>query len=98
MSDQELEALLQRVERSIAREIATGVDNPAVARIRKVRRKIARRFDHDPYKYSRYIRAKQEEDKAKGVVYVTREDLERMRRQDEAAESEEAAKAKGARG
>ena len=55
MSDQEMEARLQRVERAIAREIATGVDNPLVAEIRKVRREISRKCDYDTKKYARYI-------------------------------------------
>ena len=56
MSDQELGALLRRVEREIAREISTGVDNPVVAELRKMRREISRECGHDLKKYDRYMK------------------------------------------
>ena len=60
MSDPKLEALLQRIERSIAREIETGVDNPVMARLYKIRGEIARECDYDFEKYARYMREQAE--------------------------------------
>ena len=54
MTDSEAKALSMRIKRSIAREIETGVDNPIVADIRKIRREMVRKCDHDVKKYARY--------------------------------------------
>ena len=63
------------------------MSDPMLERIWKVRRDIAREFDYDPYKYARYVQAQQEEDKARGVAYVTREDLRHLREQAEEAKT-----------
>ena len=55
MSDSEDKARSLRIKRAIAREIATGVDDPVVAEIRKVRREIFRKCNYDMKKYARYI-------------------------------------------
>ena len=60
MSDSEDKARSLRIKRSIAREIATGVDNPVVADLRKLRREISRECGHDLKKYARYMREQAE--------------------------------------
>ena len=55
MSDPEFEARHRRIQRSIAREIATGVDNPVVAELRKIRREMLRECGYDTKKYGRYV-------------------------------------------
>ena len=54
MTDSEAKALSMRIKRSIAREIETGVDNPIVADLRKIRREISRECGHDLEEYARY--------------------------------------------
>ena len=85
MSDYDAE-LSRRVEREIARELASGVDNPVIARIRKHRRETAREADYDPVKYAEIVRARTAPMIAQlNLKTVTREELEQLRKQDDKA-------------
>ena len=68
------------------------MSDPVLERIWKVRREIAREFNYDLKKYARYMEEQQnrrieERRKAgKPLNVITREEMERMRKQDMVAE------------